>query len=59
MTFVQFCVGMVITAIIFVFTGSWGYLTVKEKWPDVAWIVACFGFGVCLTILLYQNGVII
>lgn len=65
MTFVQFCVGLVITALVgfAVFLISLIFCGICHCDRDDqiyfgSWIVGSIGFGVCLTILLYQNGVI-
>lgn len=60
MSFSIFCVGIVIVFAVFVIS----YLMSRIAWgssvDDFAglWAVSSIGFGICITILLYQNGVI-
>lgn len=67
MTFVHFCVGFVICLVIMLVTLllcvliDWssgnGHVDVGESiW--LAWFFSSVGFAICLTILLYQNGII-
>lgn len=63
MTFASICVGAVITVLILVLTFLYGLLVKwasgsKEELSLLPWVVSSIGFGVCLTILLYQNGII-
>lgn len=56
--FVIFCVGFVITLVIMVVTFLLNLLLEDCHSDDVlyAWISSSIGFGICLTILLVQNG---
>ena len=58
--FVRFCVGLVICVLIYLASGTVGMLSSDkdESMYIISWIVSTIGFGICLTILLYQNGVI-
>ena len=58
--FVKFCVGLVICILAHLSSGTVGVFSSdnKEDGYIISWIVSTIGFGVCLTILLYQNGVI-
>ena len=62
MTFIQFCVGFVILLIILLVSGGLSALmdidSFDGNWLLFAWFLASLGFAVCLTILLYQNGII-
>jgi len=65
MTFTQFCVGLVITVLVFVVAFLIGLIFCEmfhydrdEQFYFGAWLVSSIGFGICLTMLLYQNGVI-
>ena len=61
MGFVKFCVGLVICLLLYIASGIVGIIcAVKndEAAYIISWIVSTIGFGVCLTILLYQNGII-
>ena len=63
MSFTSICVGFVIIIAIMIITGLmgafWGWMTEdSDDWGFGAWIVCALGFGICLTILLYQNGII-
>ena len=49
----EFCVGVVITLIIIFVTMVIGFLSEEES---LSWLVSSIGFGICLTILLFQNG---
>ena len=65
MTFIHICVGFVITIAILLATGCFGFLIDRangscddtEMWL-LAWAISSIGFAVCLTILLFQNGII-
>lgn len=63
MEILKLCAGIVITVFVLVGIGgisafiSW-MTDVIDAWPFVAFIFASFGFGICLTIILLQNGVI-
>jgi hypothetical protein len=60
--FTEVCVGIVITVLVGLATlGVSAFATNdgdNEETMGCAWIFASIGFGVSLTILLYQNGVI-
>lgn len=60
MTFSSFCVGLVITILIAAVTLLLDNILSDSNNENgmFAWIINSLGFGVCLTILLYQNGVI-
>lgn len=62
MTFIQFCVGFVILLIILFASGGLSALMsinfCDDSWSLYAWFLTSLGFAVCLTILLYQNGII-
>lgn len=62
MIFVKFCVGAVICVILFIITGLIGWASsISSNGDDFAfggWMFSTIGFAVCLTILLYQNGII-
>ena len=62
MTFTVFCVGFVICLGLFIVTGLIGwFMSVSSDGDGIAiggWIFSTFGFAICLTILLYQNGII-
>ena len=62
MTFTSMCVGAVIIIAILIITGLIGafseWLDYNDEFTFLAWIICAIGFGVCLTILLYQNGII-
>lgn len=60
MTFESFCVGLIITLLILVITLFIGIL-LEDNNEDASmygWMINGIGFGICLTIILYQNGVI-
>lgn len=63
MEILKLCAGIVITVLILVGVGgasaflSW-ISDDLEAWPFFAFVFASFGFGICLTIILLQNGVI-
>lgn len=63
MTFTQLCVGLVITVLvsagIFALSSFIGW--VSDDTDFGIWMAAmfgCIGFGVCLTMLLYQNHIL-
>ena len=63
MTFTSFCVGAIITFGILFATGFFGLIGASmHEEPDdsyfLSWMTSTIGFGVCLTILLYQNGIL-
>ena len=65
MDFVQFCVGVVITILVFLITLLLSLVTTgisnftkDENIYFGGWLFSTFGFGICLTVLLYQNGII-
>ena len=61
MTFSAFYVGVVVTILLGLFTVLTGIVMAgfnaneKDAWI-VSWILSTLGFGICFTILLYQNG---
>ena len=61
MTFSIFCVGLVIIVAILGISLLLGFLisdcTTSEIYV-LGWLINGFCFGVCLTILLYQNGIL-
>ena len=65
MAFTQFCVGLVITILVgvavfvmsLILCGMFHYDRDEQIYFG-GWLVSTIGFGVCLTILLYQNGII-
>lgn len=60
MTFQYFCVGLVIIVAILGITGIFSYV-LRDDIDDMfmmGWLINGFCFGVCLTILLYQNGIL-
>ena len=57
MTFIQFCVGVVVTLIIGLATLFFSAIVDDDEF-FLSWLVSTIGFGVCLTILLFQNGVL-
>lgn len=63
MSFVHVCVGIVVTIAIFLVTFIFNAVVTNEvdinnvKWR-LAWFVSAIGFGICLTMLLFQNGII-
>ena len=61
MTFPMFCVGLVIIVAILGISLIVGllitYRTDDEPY-SIAWIINGICFGICLTILLYQNGIL-
>jgi len=59
--FTQICVGIVILILLFIVTSIIALLLAgkdEECIGTIAWIISTLGFGICLTILLYQNGII-
>lgn len=60
----EICVGVVITIIIMILTGGFGFIIseIDEDsdidWVIYPWILTALGFGVCLTIVLYTYGFI-
>ena len=57
MNFTNICVGIVITAVIFIVTGLFVVLFDDAEYL-YAWILSSLGFGICLTVLLFQAGVV-
>ena len=65
MLFTQFCVGLVITVLIgivaFLISLIFCAMFHTDRDEQIyfgGWLVSSIGFGICLTILLYQNGII-
>ncbi len=60
MSFSIFCVGIVIVFAVFVISYVMSCIAWGASVDDFAgpWAVSSIGFGICITILLYQNGVI-
>ena len=60
MTFSILCEGVLITIIVLIVTCLLDFLLVysTEDRRILAWLLSSIGFGVCLTILLVQNGLI-
>ena len=62
MEFAQLCVGIVITVGLALVSGGAGCLSTigsnDDTWVVVSWMISTIGFGICLTILLFQNGLI-
>lgn len=60
MTFSILCEGVLITIIVLIVTCLLDFLLVysTEDRGILAWLLSSIGFGVCLTILLVQNGLI-
>lgn len=58
--FIKFCVGLVVCILAHLSSGTVGMLSADNEKDGcvISWIVSTIGFGVCLTVLLYQNGVI-
>lgn len=60
----QMCVGAMFTLCIMILTGLLGLLIGKmngeigESWMSYSWLFSSFGFGICLTIILYIYGLI-
>lgn len=60
----EICVGVVITIIVVVLTGMFGLIIGEingdcdNDWMIYPWMLTAFGFGVCLTIVLYTYGFI-
>lgn len=59
-TFEMCCVCVVIILLIAVITALSGFVMVDDydSFYLAGWILSSIGFGICLTILLYQNGVL-
>lgn len=63
MEILKLCAGTVITILVSVGIGgisafvSW-MIDEIDAWPFFAFVFASFGFSICLTIILLQNGVI-
>lgn len=56
--FVVYCVGFVITLAIMVVTFLLDWIVTDDDFCGIfAWGISSLGFGICLTILLMQNGV--
>lgn len=61
MTFSMFCVGLVIIVAILgisVFVGLLITYRTDDEPYSIAWLINGICFGICLTILLYQNGIL-
>lgn len=67
MTFVHFCVGFVVclgimlVTLLCVLIIDWPFWNGHMDSPTsiwLAWFFSSVGFAICLTILLYQNGII-
>lgn len=60
MIFTKFCTGFAITILIAAVTLLLDHILSDSHNENgiFAWLINSFGFGICLTILLYQNGVI-
>ena len=61
MTFSMFCVGLVIIVAILGISAFAGFLITDCTGDDlfpIAWFINGICFGICLTILLYQNGIL-
>lgn len=63
MVFQKICVGIVVILFICIVTlligvGIESYKHDEAYSDCVLWLISSIGFGVCLTIILYQNGVI-
>ena len=59
----KLCAGIVLTVAILVAIGGASAFLARmindlEAWPFFAFVISGVGFGVCLTIILLQNGVI-
>lgn len=59
----RFWIGLIITFGIFIGSAFLGLVSsVNKEGSDdmyfVGWVTTTIGFGVCLTMLLYQNGII-
>lgn len=59
--FVQMCVAIVMTAIVCVVSGFINVIVDEAAQYSnrhiVAWLISSIGFGICLTVILYQNGI--
>lgn len=61
MTFSMICVGLVIIVAILGISALLGFLIsdcTDDEMYVMGWLINGFCFGVCLTILLYQNGIL-
>lgn len=61
MTFSMFCVGVVIIVVILcisLFVGILMTYCTDDEPYSVSWFINGICFGICLTILLYQNGIL-
>lgn len=61
MTFSIACVGIVIVLLILISTCFIGIVSGSDDDRSgfiIAWVLSSIGFGVCLTALLVQNGII-
>lgn len=58
--FVKICIGLVVCILTHLSSSTVGMLSSDNEKDRcvISWIVSTIGFGVCLTVLLYQNGVI-
>ncbi len=64
--FTQICVGVVMVAIVCAVTWfinvmkdpNSAYLNDYDPSFIIAWLISSIGFGVCLTVILYQNGIL-
>lgn len=60
-SFSHICVCVVIIVIVLISTGILGVIAdsiIGDTFEFGGWLYASVGFGICLTILLYQNGVV-
>jgi len=59
-TFSCFAIGFLITIIVFVVSGVFGLILGTDNADRLlgSWLISSVGFGICLTILLIQNGII-
>lgn len=59
----QFCVGVVICLIVFIMASIFGavvnFVCDDEFGPFMSFVIACVGFGICITYILYERGVLI
>ena len=63
MTFSAFCTGVVVTMLLGLFIFINGIIMAGFNTNDrtpwiISWILSTLGFGICFTLLLYQNGVL-
>lgn len=56
MGFTRVCVMIVIFIIIVIITGIPNLI--DNDWNGTGWLLSSLGFAVCLTILLYEKGII-